>query len=108
MLWLNEISTAPPNAIKKTLVFSVVKCMHSDWLISHVTVSCKESVANFVKFINDFNIIQVGFSPIFTSVIISTIGLMQGMDLNHIRTKLKNELVDVILTGWKASRHTIF
>jgi len=47
--------------------------------------------------------VQIGFSPAFTVVIISTIGLLQGMDVEHIKTKLKNELLDVIVTGWKVN-----
>ena len=49
---------------------------------------------------------QIGFSPIFTGIIISTIGLMQGMDLESLKQKLKEEYVDVILTGWSVRDHS--
>jgi hypothetical protein len=44
---------------------------------------------------------QVGFSPAFTVVILSTIGLLQGLNIQHIQTKLKEQLFDVVVTGWK-------
>jgi hypothetical protein len=34
-------------------------------------------------------------------VVISTIGLLQGMDVGHIKSKLQKELFDVVITGWK-------
>ena len=44
---------------------------------------------------------QFGFSPIFTSGILTMIGLFQGQTLGSIKTKLDNELLDIVVNGWK-------
>ena len=44
---------------------------------------------------------QFGFSPIFTSGILTMIGLFQGQTLGSIKTKLDNELFDIVINGWK-------
>ena len=46
---------------------------------------------------------QFGFSPIFTSGILTMIGLFQGQTLGSIKTKLNNELFDIVINGWKVS-----
>ena len=44
---------------------------------------------------------QFLFAPIFTVVLLSGIGALQGQSLQEIRNKLDHELVDIVLTGWK-------
>lgn len=44
---------------------------------------------------------QLCFGPLFTIALLSVIGLTQGNDLKMVKEKLNNELVDVVVTGWK-------
>lgn len=44
---------------------------------------------------------QLCYGPLFTGALLSIIGLTQGHDIKMIKEKLNNELVDVVLTGWK-------
>ena len=44
---------------------------------------------------------QIGFAPIFTAGILSMIGIFQGQNFQSIKTKLDNELVDIVINGWK-------
>ena len=51
---------------------------------------------------------QVGFAPIFTIGILSMIGLFQGQDKASLKAKLNDELVDIVVNGWKVRQNIIF
>ena len=51
---------------------------------------------------------QVGFAPIFTIGILSMIGLFQGQDKASLKAKLNDELVDIVVNGWKVRCHSEF
>lgn len=46
---------------------------------------------------------QIGFAPLFQIPVLTYIGLLQGQQLSAIKTKLENEWVDIVVTGWKVS-----
>ena len=46
---------------------------------------------------------QLCFAPAFQVPILAYIGLLQGQNLSQIHVKIKRELKDIILTGWKVS-----
>ena len=48
---------------------------------------------------------QLGMAPVFTVGILTLIGLFQGQNLQNIKTKLNDELMDIVINGWKVS-HT--
>ncbi|XP_044578301.1 protein Mpv17 [Cotesia glomerata] len=44
---------------------------------------------------------QLLFAPTFIVVLLSSIGLMQGNDINGIKTKLSNEYKDILINNYK-------
>ena len=50
---------------------------------------------------------QIGFAPFFTAGILTLIGLFQGQNLQNIKMKLNDDLMDIVINGWKVSLNRV-
>ena len=46
---------------------------------------------------------QLAMAPVFTVGILTLIGLFQGQNLQSIKMKLNDDLMDIVINGWKVS-----
>lgn len=44
---------------------------------------------------------QLLFAPFFIVILLSTVGFMQGNDVNSIKKKLENEYPDILISNYK-------
>ena len=67
-------------------------------------LSMEEMLGSSVTLVNTFRkvgIDQLGFAPFLTAGILTYVGKLQGQTISDIQAKLRNELKNIVITGWK-------
>eukprot|EP00093_Oithona_nana_P012083 12083.XXX_83810_82989_1 [CDS] Oithona nana genome sequencing. len=89
---------------KRTLRFTIIgSCivgpMVRTWFIT--LEKAFGPVITFRKTVQKVVVDQVGFMPVSQSIILTSLGCLQGLDFAQIKAKWKNEIATVVTTGWK-------
>ena len=58
-------------------------------------------VITFRKTVQKVAVDQVAFMPVSQSIILTSLGCLQGLDFAQIKAKWKNEIATVVTTAWK-------
>ena len=64
-------------------------------------------VITFRKTVQKVAVDQVAFMPVSQSIILTSLGCLQGLDFAQIKAKWKNEIATVVTTGWKVRQQKI-
>jgi len=95
---------------KRTLRFTIIgSCivgpMVRTWFIT--LEKAFGPVITFRKTVQKVVVDQVGFMPVSQSIILTSLGCLQGLDFAQIKAKWKNEIATVVTTGWKVRQQKI-